>query len=126
MVLMSSLVAFQGVPTAANYAATKAFVQTLAEGLRHELSPAGVRVVACAPGPVESGFARVANMQMGAAASPRRVAESTLRNLGRWGTVRPGGLAKFLMGSLALLPRWAKVRTMAQVMGGMTRHQRVP
>ena len=34
LVLMSSLVAFQGVPHAANYAATKAYVQTLAEALR--------------------------------------------------------------------------------------------
>jgi short-subunit dehydrogenase len=32
LVLMSSLLAFQGVPGAANYAATKAYVQSLAEG----------------------------------------------------------------------------------------------
>jgi short-subunit dehydrogenase len=34
IVLMSSLLAFQGVPKAANYAATKAYVQSLVEGLR--------------------------------------------------------------------------------------------
>src|SRR5205823_9088379 len=45
MVLMSSLLAFQGVPGFANYAATKAYVQSLAEGLRLELSPLGVDVV---------------------------------------------------------------------------------
>jgi short-subunit dehydrogenase len=56
IVLMSSLVAFQGVPRAANYAATKAYVQALAEGLRLELAPQGVDVVASAPGPVLSGF----------------------------------------------------------------------
>ena len=39
IVLMSSLVAFQGVPSAANYAATKAYVQTFAEGLARELKP---------------------------------------------------------------------------------------
>lgn len=33
LVLMSSLLAFQGVPRAAHYAATKAYVQTLAEAL---------------------------------------------------------------------------------------------
>lgn len=44
MILMSSLVAFQGVPRAANYAATKAYVQSLAEGLRIELAPFGVDV----------------------------------------------------------------------------------
>jgi len=56
IVLLSSLVAFQGVPCAANYAATKAYVQTFAEGLRRELADAGVDVLAVAPGPVRSGF----------------------------------------------------------------------
>ena len=55
LILMSSLVAFQGVPRAATYAATKAFIQTFAEGLRLELAPSGVDVVASAPGPVRSG-----------------------------------------------------------------------
>lgn len=36
MVFMSSLLAFQGKPRAAHYAATKAYVQTLAEGPRVE------------------------------------------------------------------------------------------
>jgi short-subunit dehydrogenase len=39
IILMSSIVAFQGVPYAAHYAATKAYVQTLAEGLAAELRP---------------------------------------------------------------------------------------
>lgn len=64
IVLMSSLVAFQGVAHAANYAATKAYVQSLAEGLRTELAPLGVAVVACAPGPIASGFAARASMVM--------------------------------------------------------------
>ena len=50
IVLMSSLVAFQGVPRAANYAATKAYVQSFAEALRLELKPLGVDVIASAPG----------------------------------------------------------------------------
>ncbi|GAB5398709.1 MAG: hypothetical protein Aureis2KO_02940 [Aureisphaera sp.] len=37
IVLLSSIVAFQGVPNAAHYAATKAYVQTLGEGLAGEL-----------------------------------------------------------------------------------------
>ncbi len=123
LVLLSSLVAFQGVPRAANYAATKAYVQTLAEGLRVELGPAGVDVVACAPGPVSSGFAARADMDLGNAASPMLVAEQTLARLGRSATVRPGWLAKFLMGTLALLPRAGKVWVMTRVMRGMTTHQ---
>ncbi len=122
MVLMSSLLAFQGVPRAANYAATKAYVQALAEGLRVELAPRGVEVVACAPGPIRSGFAQRAGMTMGLAQTPDVVAYVTLRALGgRGGTVRPGWLAWALEWSLALLPRWGRVRAMAKVMAGMTR-----
>jgi short-subunit dehydrogenase len=122
IVLLSSIVAFQGVPRAAHYAATKAWVQTLAEGLRPELGPFGVDVVAAAPGPVASGFARRAGMQMGMALTPRAVAAETLTALGRRTTVRPGWLSKLLEAALTL-PRSARVRIMTQVMRGMTRHQ---
>jgi len=121
LVLLSSVVAFQGVPRAANYAASKAWVQSLAEGLRAELAPRGVDVLACASGPVTSGFARRAGMQLGQAATPEVVARVTLDALGRRGTVRPGWLSKLLGWSLATLPRWGRVRVMALVMGGMTR-----
>jgi short-subunit dehydrogenase len=123
LVLMSSLLAFQGVPRAATYAATKAFIQTFAEGLRLELSGAGVDVVASAPGPVRSGFEARADMRMSAAASPLVVARGTLDALGRRTTVRPGFLSKFLEASLLPLPRLARSRIMRVVMGGMTRHQ---
>ena len=46
VVFMSSLLAFHGTPRAANYAATKAYVQTLAEGLRVEWAAHGVDVIA--------------------------------------------------------------------------------
>jgi short-subunit dehydrogenase len=120
---MSSLLAFQGVPRAANYAATKAFVQTFAEGLNRELAPAGVAVIAAAPGPIRSGFEARANMRMGLAQAPDDVVPATLRALGRRTTVRPGWLAKGLEASLALLPRSLRTRILAGVMGGMTRHQ---
>jgi hypothetical protein len=126
MVLMSSLVAFQGVPFSAHYAATKAYVQTLAEGLHLELRPYGVDVIASAPGPIHSGFASRANMQMGMALQPATVAEGTLNALGKKITVRPGWLSKFLEATLALLPRWGRARAMGQVMKGMTQHQPSP
>lgn len=123
LVLMSSLLAFQGVPRAATYAATKAFIQTFAEGLRLELVGSGVDVIASAPGPVRSGFEARADMRMSAAANPAEVARGTLDALGRWTTVRPGFLSKFLEASLLPLPRLARSRIMSVVMGGMTRHQ---
>ncbi|MDJ0787449.1 MAG: SDR family NAD(P)-dependent oxidoreductase [Myxococcota bacterium] len=123
IVLMSSLLAFQGVPNASHYAATKAWVQSLAEGLRGELRDCGVDVLASAPGPIHSGFASRAGMQMGMGQGPEVVALSTLRALGRRTTVRPGWLSKFLEASLKL-PRPLRVRILTLVMGGMTAHQR--
>jgi uncharacterized protein len=123
IILFSSLVAFQGVPKIANYAATKAYIQSLAEGIRVELAPLGVDVLASAPGPTQSGFAARANMQMGAAATAKEVARGTLEALGKRTTVRPGFLSKVLEAALSLLPRPARVAIMARIMGGMTKHQ---
>ncbi len=123
IILLSSLVAFQGTPRAANYAATKAYVQTLAEGLYHELAPHGVSVLASAPGPVLSGFAQRARMKMGMALKPADVAQRTLDALGRQMTVRPGWLSKLLEYSLKAAPRWGRVRILKAVMHGMTKHQ---
>ncbi|MCU0425458.1 MAG: SDR family oxidoreductase [Candidatus Kapabacteria bacterium] len=124
IILLSSLVAFQGVPYSANYAATKAYVQSLAEGLYHELKPFGVDILAAAPGPVSSGFADVANMQMSMSLKPSDVGVPILKALGRTSTVLPGFLSKFLVYSLSTAPRWGKVRIMQLIMGGMTEHQR--
>lgn len=124
IVLLGSLVGFQGTPYAAHYAATKAYVQALGEALHVELKPRGVDVVVSAPGPVHTGFADRADMQMGAALRPEDVVGPTLAALGRRQTVRPGLLSKALAAGLAPLPRWARVRMMERVMGGMTRHQR--
>jgi short-subunit dehydrogenase len=120
VVLMSSLVAFQGVPRAANYAATKAYVQTLAEGLHDELAPLGVDVLASAPGPVKSGFGKRAGMRIGSGQTPDEVADASLKALGRRTTVRPGFLAKALEASLKPLPRGGRVKMMARVMAGLT------
>lgn len=121
IVLMSSIVAFQGVPNAANYAATKAYVQSLAEGLRSELRPHGVDVIACAPGPIASGFAARANMVMTMSDPPSVVAGETLDKLGRRAIVRPGRLAKLLEAAFFGMPRWGRVRIMTKVMRGMAR-----
>jgi uncharacterized protein len=126
IILLSSLVAFQGVPFAAHYAATKAYVQSLAEALAVELKPYGIDVLAAAPGPVSSGFEARANMKMDGALSPQQVGVPILKALGRQSTVLPGFLTKVLTYSLRTVPRWAKVRIMEKVMGGMTRHQRTP
>lgn len=126
IVLMSSIVGFQGMPYAAHYAATKAYVQTLAEALHVELAPQGIEVIASAPGPTQSGFADRARMKMGKTIAPDLVARSTLQALiHRQATVLPGWLSKLLAYSLVPLPRWARVRIMGRVMRGMTKHQQL-
>jgi short-subunit dehydrogenase len=124
IILMSSMVAFQGTPYSANYAATKAYVQILAEGLAVELKPHGVDVLAAAPGPVESGFSQRANMKMSFSLLPSQVGIPILKALGRKTTVLPGFLTKLLVYSLRIVPRWGKVKIMEKVMGSMTEHQR--
>ncbi len=121
VVLMSSVVAFQGTPLSANYAATKAYIQSLAEALRREWRSAGVDVVSCAPGPVATGFAARAKMNMARAVTPGTVASETLSALGRRGTVRPGVLSKLLGWSLATAPRSLRVSILGNVMRGMAR-----
>ncbi len=124
IVLLSSIVGFQGMPNAAHYAATKAYVQSLAEALHVELQGTGVNVLSAAPGPTQSGFAARADMKMGSALQPENLVRPILRALDRGQTtVLPGFLSKLLTYSLAYLPRYFRVRIMGQVMHSMTRHQ---
>lgn len=122
IILLSSMVAFQGVPYAAHYAATKAYVQSLAEALFYELKPFGVDVLAAAPGPVQTGFAGRANMRMSQALRPSEIGVPILKALGRTNTVLPGMLTKILVYALRTVPRLLKIRVMKKIMSGMT-HQ---
>ena len=120
IVLFSSVVATQGVPTSANYAATKAYIHTLGEGLRHELAPHGIDLVISAPGPVDSGFSGRAHIQMGRAMDADLVARSSVNALGRRAIVRPGGLSKLLGWSLAMCPRRARTAILGRIFRGFT------
>jgi len=52
MILMSSLSGEVGTAFVTNYAATKAWNTAYAHGLRHELQPYGIDVLACVAGPI--------------------------------------------------------------------------
>jgi uncharacterized protein len=121
LILFSSLVGFQGVPGSAHYAATKGYIQSLAEGIAPEFRAKGIDVLVTAPGPVHTGFAARARMQMGKALTPAQVVAATLAALGHRTTVRPGWLSKLLGWSLATLPRWGRTRVLALIMRSMTR-----
>ncbi len=119
IILMSSIVSFQGTPWSAHYSATKAYVQVLAEGLHTELKAKNVDVLAVAPGPTKTGFASRANMKMGPSLDPTKIAPEILNALGRTTTVLPGFLSKLLVYSMVPLPRWARIAIMGKVMRGM-------
>lgn len=123
IVLFGSIVAFQGVPNTANYAASKAFVQSFAEGIRPELKAVGVDVLVSAPGPVATGFAARADMRMGSAAQPHDVARATLDRLGRRTTVRPGSRALILGSLLSTAPRKLRTIILTRIIGGFIAHQ---
>ncbi len=124
IVLFSSVVAFQGAPYSANYAASKAYIQALAEGLGHELKADGVDVLSVAPGPIASGFGARANMNLGKTMTPEVVARVSIAALGKQRTVRPGWLSKLLGWGLSTAPRFLRVQIMGSIMANMTKHQR--
>lgn len=121
IILMSSIVSWQGVPRAANYAATKAYVQSLAEGLHRELQAEGIDVLTSAPAQVATGFMERADMR-GDGADAGLVARKTLDALGRRATVYPHFKSWFLSSALSTLPRPIRVRILEGVMQDMTRH----
>jgi short-subunit dehydrogenase len=59
----SSVVAVAPGPYHATYAASKAFVHSFAEGIRHELQGTGVTVTSLMPGPTDTHFFERAGMQ---------------------------------------------------------------
>ena len=118
IVLFGSIVGWQGVPGQANYAASKAYAQSLAEGLHDEMKPRGVDVLSVAPGPVDSGFGARAGLTMTSATSPEVVANAALNALGRR-TVIPGARSKFLTASLTPLPRRIRSLILGRVIAGM-------
>ena len=121
IIMMGSLLGFQGNPYTANYAATKAYVQSFGEALAVELAETGVDVLVSAPGPVATRFGERAGMRLDRAMKATEVARATLRALGHSHGVQPGMLTKFLRGSLMFLPRAARVRVMGRVIKGMLR-----
>jgi len=120
MILISSLLGFHGAFGTANYAASKAYVQALGEGLYFELRKYNVDVLTVAPGPINTGFAKAAGMNFMLALKPEEVAKESLASLGRQITLLPGFLTKFLYLSLfILLFRNLKVMVMGMVMKTM-------
>jgi short-subunit dehydrogenase len=101
------------VPNQAHYAATKAYVQTLAEGLHGDLKPLGIDVLSAAPGPVRTPFLEKAGLASPMGDNVDVVARDILRALGRKATVRPGFWGKMMGLLLGPAPRRLRTATWA-------------
>jgi hypothetical protein len=119
IVLFGSLLGYQGVALASNYSATKAYIQSLAEGLFYEFKKYHIDIISCAPGPVKSNFAERAKMKMGFSQSVEGIAKITFSKLGKSTTVTPGFLSKFLTYSLHTSPRGIRTWILNKIMKGM-------
>src|SRR5437868_11994207 len=64
ILLVASLLAYQGVEGFAVYSASKAYVLRLAEALHRELKRDGITVTALSPGVSDTGFAKAAQMKV--------------------------------------------------------------
>lgn len=119
VVLMASLAGFQGTARVVSYAATKAFLLGLGEGLGAELRPQGVDVLVVAPGATstETYLATQPKDDRGPLMTPGAVVQEALRSLGRRPLLVPGRgnrAAHLLL--TRLLPRRAAVWIMARAM----------
>jgi short-subunit dehydrogenase len=119
IVVMTSMSAFQGSPFVTVYAATKAFLLNLAEGVGSELAPFGVDVLACAAGPIRTpnylASKEAAKGPKALELEPGEVARQALRGLGRKALVVPGLLNRIALFFMArLLPRAAAVGLIAR------------
>jgi short-subunit dehydrogenase len=95
-------------PYSTAYAASKAFLHSLALGMWDELRESGVDVLLLAPGSTDTdapGLQGISREQLAGVMSPREVADQALAQLGRRAHFTPGWHNRFLMRLLRLLPR---------------------
>ncbi len=121
IILVSSISAYMGTPYMSNYAATKAYLLTLGEGLNVELKQNGVDVSVLVPGPTRTemaeaegtDFSDMPNMMWMDAAD---VAAAGLNALGQKAAVVPGGVNKMMSFMMTrMMPR----KVASNMFGGM-------
>ena len=129
IIFVSSTVAFAGVPSWSNYAASKAHDLIFAEGLARELRKDGVSVLALCP-----GFTRTELLPPGSRPffpmRPDAVVNTALRKLGRRTTAVAGWLNRIIVFSTRFLPRSWNARVFGWVVRrtfkGVPREAQVP
>lgn len=124
ILLVASMLAYQGVEKFAVYAASKAYVLRLGEALHRELKRDGITVTTLCPGLSETGFAKASQMKVtlmlkSMMMKPAPVVAAGIRALqaGRMSVV-PGFANKFLVAFTWATPRWLHQAMMSQAMNG--------
>ena len=124
ILLVASLLAYQGVQNFAVYAAAKAYVLRLGEALHRELKRDGVTVTTLCPGMSDTGFATAAQQKLTPALrllmmQPAPVVRTGIRALqaGRISVV-PGWANKALVILTWATPRWLHQAFMSHAMNG--------
>jgi short-subunit dehydrogenase len=124
ILLVASLLAYQGVQNFAVYAAAKAYVLRLGEALHRELKRDGVTVTALCPGISDTGFATAAQQKITFALKllmmqPAPVVRTGIRAMqtGRISVV-PGWANKALVILTWATPRWLHQAFMSRAMNG--------
>ncbi len=124
ILLVASMLAYQGVEKFAVYAAAKAYVLRLGEALHRELKRDGITVTTLCSGMSDTGFATSAKQKLTPLLKllmmkPAPVVKTGIRALqsGRMSVV-PGFANKFLVVFMWATPRWLHQAIMAQAMNG--------
>lgn len=124
ILLVASLLAYQGVQNFAVYAAAKAYVLRLGEALHRELKDDGVTVTTLCPGMSDTGFAAAAQQRITPALKqlmmqPAPVVRTGIRALqaGRISVV-PGWANKALVILTWATPRWLHQAFLSRAMNG--------
>ena len=118
---VSSMTAFQPIPYATAYAATKAFMNSFSMALREELKPYHVAVVTLCPGGTKTNFVNVGAREgrhkfPGGPQPPEEVVEAALRQLRRGGgLVVPRFANKASVFSQRFLPRGTVAKLLARM-----------
>lgn len=122
ILLVASLLAYQGVEKFAVYAAAKAYVLRLGEALHRELKHEGVTVTTLSPGMSDTGFATAAQQKITPALKrvtmqPAPVVRAGIRALqdGRISVV-PGWANKVIVIFVWATPRWLHQAIFSRIM----------
>src|SRR6476660_9201261 len=124
ILLVASMLAYQGVENFAVYSAAKAYVLRLGEALHRELKRDGITVTALCPGMSDTGFAEAAQQKLTILLKllmmkPAPVVRAGIRALrtGRRSFV-PGWANKAIVIFTWATPRWLHQAIMSQTMNG--------